>query len=289
MIEKKTEKRLFLLLAIAFSGYGLVLFLSYFIWYKGQSVSDFHFFNDWAEWHGLDKLGHFFTAFHVADIGVQALLLTGIPRKQAIGWGGFAGIFFQTPLEILDGFGSGYGFSWGDMIANCLGSLFLFFQYHYWNEIRIYPKFSFHYSSLASLRPSLLGENLPQQVIKDYNGQTYWFAIDWKKFIHADVLQKRIQSKKMIIRVVSKLLLFFIPAFGIGAENMIYARDEQNWSHGLIPYSQFYFSGDINFENFSVRQRFLQFLFFCLNKFHICLPALEYTALQGITGHLIYF
>ena len=270
---------------------GLLTALSQ-LWYAGHTTSDFHFFNDWAEWHGMDKAGHFFTAFHISDIGVHLLGLAGFSRRKAIVWGSLAGIMFQTPIEILDGYGIAYGFSWGDVAANLAGSGFLFMQYFLWNEIRLLPKFSFHTTALAPLRPHLLGENLPQQFLKDYNGQTYWLALDLWKFIHPNPKASVFLNKKNDISETQskkRNAFWLLPSVGLGAENMIFARDAQNLSHGLEPFSQLYFSADVNLESLPAKQRFWQFVLFGLNKLHTLLPALEYSSLQGITAHLWFW
>jgi hypothetical protein len=42
---------------------------------------------------------------------------------------------------------------------------------------RITPKFSFHTTQYAQYRPNVLGSSLAEQMLKDYNGQTYWLSI----------------------------------------------------------------------------------------------------------------
>ncbi|TAD94403.1 MAG: hypothetical protein EAY75_00090 [Bacteroidetes bacterium] len=52
-----------------------------------------------------------------------------------------------------------------------------------WNEVRLVPKFSFFPTPFAEQRPELLGKNISQQWLKDYNGQTYWLSVDIDKFL----------------------------------------------------------------------------------------------------------
>jgi hypothetical protein len=35
---------------------------------------------------------------------------------------------------------------------------------------------------LCSKRPDVLGSNLPERIIKDYNGQTYWLSVNLHLF-----------------------------------------------------------------------------------------------------------
>ena len=39
-----------------------------YLWYKKFPHSGFHFFNDNAEWLGIDKAGHVFSAYNIAVI-----------------------------------------------------------------------------------------------------------------------------------------------------------------------------------------------------------------------------
>ena len=93
------------------------------------------------------------------------------------------GIIFQTPIEVLDGLSVTYGASWGDLTANTLGLGILIGQLLLWDQERIHPKFSFFPTSLARLRPNVLGDNMIEQALKDYNGQTNWFAFDIKPWL----------------------------------------------------------------------------------------------------------
>ncbi len=76
------------------------------------------------------------------------------------------------------------------MIANAAGSGLFFMQQKAWNEQRIKIKWSFHETSLASQRPNLLGSGLLEELLKDYNGQTYWASFD----IHAFAKESRFQN-----------------------------------------------------------------------------------------------
>jgi len=259
---------------------GILIYVFFIIllskaWYISQSTVTFHFFNDWPEWNYLDKFGHLFTAFHISDIAIRILFWIGFSRKKSLLLGALTGILFQTPIEILDGFGVAYGFSWGDMFANLCGSIFVFIQYWIWNEIRIFPKFSFHFTPYAAMRPEMLGTNYGQQFLKDYNGQTYWFAIDFFSFF-----------KNIKLHWFIKI---FCVSFGYGAEGMIHGREEQNIRDGFFPFQQYYISPDINFERIPTQNKILQILFFSINKLHALMPAIEYSSMYGLKWHFLFF
>ncbi|MDJ1502549.1 DUF2279 domain-containing protein [Xanthocytophaga agilis] len=244
-----------------------------FLWYADEPRSSFHFFDDNSEWQQVDKVGHFYTAYHISRIGVQAFQWTGMPRCKSIWWGGLMGVIFQTPIEVLDGFSAAYGASWGDLTANTVGSGLLIGQLLLWDEERIHPKFSFYPTSLAKVRPHILGDNLIQQSLKDYNGQTYWLAFDIKPWLKQE----------------SNFPDWLCISLGYGAQNMISADNAQSRLAGYIPYRQYYLSLDINFTKIHTKNRFLKSLFFLLNNVHIPAPALEWNHVTGFKAHPLYF
>jgi Predicted periplasmic lipoprotein (DUF2279) len=200
-----------------------------FLWYKQQRRSSFHFFNDNPEWQQMDKFGHAYTAFHLSHLAYAGLIYAGLDKKTALKYGAWAGAVMMTPIEILDGFSEGYGASWGDEVANFVGSAFFLWQQKQFGEIRFMPQFFFKPSKFAKLRPELLGKNLSEQWLKDYNGQVYWLKICPLTF-----------NLPFIPNMFSNKFSNFSLMLGYGAGNMIYGRPEQNIEAGLIPYREFY-------------------------------------------------
>jgi hypothetical protein len=96
----------------------------------------------------------------------------GVSDKKAIWQGGVSGLIYLTGVEIFDGFSNDWGFSWGDQLANIVGASFVIGQELAWREQKFRLKFSFHPSPYAKYRPELLGKNLIESWLKDYNGQT---------------------------------------------------------------------------------------------------------------------
>src|ERR1035438_9614518 len=155
----------------------------YYAWYKGYPQSSFHLFNDNGEWLQMDKCGHTLTAYYISRVGYESYILSGVERKKAIWFGGLLGLAYMANIEILDGFSSQWGFSIGDMTANTLGCIIFIGQQLAWDEQRFVLKYSFHQTDYAQSRPDLLGSNLIQQMIKDYNGQTYWLSGNISSFL----------------------------------------------------------------------------------------------------------
>ncbi|MBD0260249.1 MAG: DUF2279 domain-containing protein, partial [Cytophagales bacterium] len=156
------------------------------LWYKEQARTTFHFFDDNAQWKQVDKAGHLYTTYHISRLGTQALRWAGLPPGKAAVLGGVTGLVFQTPIEVLDGFSAAYGASWGDVAANTGGAALYVGQQLLWREPRIHPRFSFRPTAQARLRPNVLGKNLPEQSLKDYNGQTYWLSFDVEPWLGAE-------------------------------------------------------------------------------------------------------
>jgi uncharacterized protein YfiM (DUF2279 family) len=160
------------------------------IWYKNVEKSSFQTFNDGSNWLQMDKMGHFYTNYHLAMNASELYQWTGLSRNKSIALGSSIGFGFQTTLEIFDGFSTEWGFSWYDMLGNTLGTATYALQEIAWKEQRILPKFSYSPSPFAELRPEVLGSNFQEQLLKDYNGQTYWLSINPSTFFKNTKLPK---------------------------------------------------------------------------------------------------
>lgn len=242
------------------------------LWYKNYPRSSFHFFNDNHEWKQIDKFGHAMTAFQESRLGVDLLKWSGVPEKKAIIYGSLTGFILQTPIEIFDGYSAEYGASVGDLAANTAGSLLVLSQYLLWKEMRIQMKYSFHHTNYASQRPDLLGSNLTEQLLKDYNGQTYWFCGNISSFMKKD----------------TKFPKWLNLALGYGAQEMIYADNDKNRAVGLHPYRQYYLSVDLDLMSIKTKSAFLRKLFYVVNMVHLPAPAVEFNK-HGVKFHPIYF
>lgn len=245
----------------------------YFVWYDQDTQTNFHFFNDNPQWKQVDKVGHFYSAYHISRTSAELFRWANMKDKKAMFWGTMTGIALMTPIEIFDGFSEEYGASWGDFVANTGGSLFLYTQYMLWDEIRIHPKFSFGQTEFASQRPEVLGDGWTEEWLKDYNGQTYWLSFDIDKFLPQN----------------SKYPKWLNIALGYGAENMLAARDEQNLEMGFRPYRQYYLGVDFDLQNIKTQKKWIKSLLFLANMIRLPAPALEYNRNNGLKFHWIKF
>jgi uncharacterized protein YfiM (DUF2279 family) len=254
-------------------GYGGMLYGLNKAWYSHHERTRFHFFNDNLQWKQMDKAGHLWAAFHQSRAGADMLLHAGMPERKAIWLGGMLGILMQTPIEIMDGYSASYGASVGDQVANMAGSAALLSQYLYWGELRITPKYSFWPSNYAGVRPQVLGANLAEQMLKDYNGQTYWLSVGVASFLPTDT------------RYPAWLNL----GLGYSATGMVYGDPVVNQAHGFNAYRQYFLALDIDLTKIKTRHTLLKKAFYVLNVIHVPGPAIEFSRQRGVRLHPVYF
>lgn len=271
-LNKKRQNAVFVTEAVLASG--ALVGLNQ-LWYSDYPKSNFHFLNDNAQWMQMDKLGHLYSSYHIGRLGADALKWSGASKKNQLIYGASLGFVFLTAVEVMDGHSAEWGASIGDVFANATGTALYVSQELVWNEQRIIPKFSFHTTQYANYRPDLLGNSLSEQILKDYNGQTYWFSVNLYSF-----------AKK------SKIPKWFNIALGYGAEGMLGENDTKN---NLIlatkqeNYRQFYLSLDLDLTKINSKSHFLKTVFSVLNTVKIPAPALEYSPQRGLKFHALYF
>lgn len=277
---KKRQKKVII---AGLAGTTLVHTGLYQLWYKDYPSSKFHFINDNKEWNQMDKCGHGFSAYYLSVVGTEAAKWSGMSRKKAIWLGGAFGMIFQHPIEIFDGFSSGWGASLGDIAANTLGSGLCISQNLLWNEQRIGLKYSFTQSVYAPIRPNVLGKDITQQFLKDYNGQTYWLSFNISSFM------KNKESK------FPKWLNF---SFGYGSNGLIggFKNEWTDKKTGItyqrfdVPrYRQYYFSPDIDLNRIKTKSKGLKLALKLLNCIKIPMPTFEYNSLRNSKFHWLKF
>lgn len=242
-------------------------------WYKDQLTGDFHFFNDNAQWNFVDKFGHAYSAYQIGRIGNEMFLWTRLsPKKSAI-WGSVLSQVLMLPIEIMDGFSEYYGFSWGDVLANMTGAGIFLSQELIWHRQIVKMKFSFHTTPYAPIRPEVLGNSTLEQVLKDYNGQSYWFSFDIYSMFHKD----------------NKFPKWLNIAIGYGADEMVYGRENENQEYGYNSYRQYFFSIDWDLSHIRTKKKCVKVLLFIADMVKLPAPAIEFNSRQGVNFHFIYF
>ncbi|MEW5675066.1 DUF2279 domain-containing protein [Flavobacterium enshiense] len=245
------------------------------IWYKDYPKSSFHFLNDNDDWLQMDKAGHLFSTYHIGRFGAEALAWSGAKKKQQLVYGATLGFAFLTVVEVFDGFSQEWGASWGDVVANATGTGLYVSQEMLWKEQRIIPKFSFHTTKYAALRPNTLGSSWNEQILKDYNGQTYWLSANVYAFAKAKFVPK-----------------WFNFALGYGADGMVYGSSEIPSGEIVVEtrrIRQFYLSFDVDLTKIPTKSHTLKTLFSVFNTIKVPAPALEINQFGGVKGHFVYF
>lgn len=267
------KKRLNTVLIGTGAAYGASLIVLNEVWYQEQGKTDFHFFNDNSQWNQVDKVGHFYTAYQLSSIGKQLFLWTNMSEKKSAIWGSVMSQALMIPIEILDGYAVEYGFSWGDIAANLLGSGFFLSQELLWKDQRIKAKFSFHRTEYAKLRPEVLGDGVFEELLKDYNGQTYWLSFDLYGLGNKN-------------RKIPKWLNVTL---GYGAEEMVYGREDENNENGYYSYRQYYLGIDFDLSHIQTRKKAVKTLLFVADMIKFPAPTLEFNNKNGVNFHWLYF
>ncbi len=244
------------------------------LWYADYERSKFHTINDNDDWKQMDKLGHVFSSYQLGRLGTDILSWSGVSKKDQLIYGSTIGLGFLTVVEVFDGYSEEWGFSWGDMIANTMGTGLYVGQELLWNEQRISLKYSFHQTYFSDIRPERLGENFAEQLLKDYNGQTYWLSLNIDAFLKTKKIPK-----------------WFNVAIGYGADGLLSGSEDIN----NVNFSnqnrirQFYLSLDVDLTRIKTKSHFLKSILGILNVIKVPAPALEISSKGVLKLHPIYF
>lgn len=244
------------------------------LWYKDFPRSKFHTINDFDEWKQMDKVGHMFTSYQLGRIGADVLNWSGVSKKNQLIYGATLGFTFLTAVEIFDGYSKEWGFSWSDIGANALGTGLFIGQELLWEEQRLQLKFSFHNTKYAKLRPDKLGENFLQEIIKDYNGQTYWLSANLHSFFKDSKIPKWLNI-----------------AAGYGVDGLLTGTNEtvDNLFTNQDRIRQYYLSFDVNLSKIKTESQVLKAIFSVLNVIKVPLPTISINSKKRVVFHLFYF
>ena len=266
---KEKNKKLNQLILYEVGTYSLGLVAMNELWYKNYPKSNFHFINDNSSWLQMDKMGHIATSYYSGVNGIKLYRWAGIDDKTAIWIGGLRGTFYNSIIEILDGFSENWGASMGDFASNSFGSFIAISQELYWKEQRILIKYSYSRSDLSYQNSELFGDNFFQRTFKDYNGQTYWVSMNINSMFTADN---------------SQFPDWLNLALGHSAKDMTSPNNTTNDGR----YRQFFLSFDIDLMRIKSKNKILNVLSNVFGYIKIPFPTIEYTNNQ-FTLHPIYF
>jgi hypothetical protein len=226
------------------------------VWYAPYSTEEFHLFNDSKQWMQMDKFGHAFTGYLITN-ELNRLHYWAAAKRQP--WvGAVYAMSYLSTLEIMDGFSSGWGFSGADMLVNGLGVGLAFSQDFFFKRQIIIPKFSFSRTSYAAVRPEILGSTCTEQLLKDYNGQTYWVSLPVATFLK---LPRRFH--------------WICISLGYGCDAKL-VGSQDTWN-GFNARRQVYLSLDIDCANLAPKHPKLNKVLTHLNWIKVPFPSLEFS------------
>lgn len=273
-IEKKTICKAAAFTTVYYTGSMYILGKT---WYDDKEKVPFHFYNDNRGYLQVDKFGHMFGSYVYSNIGYHGLLKMGTSKKEALIFGSTLGFVLQFPIEIMDGIHEGYGFSWGDIAANTMGSALVLAQELLFDEQIVKLKFSYWESVYSKNSNGYFGNTKLDRLFNDYNGHTYWFSMPLNKFTGKNRLPDWLNI-----------------AVGYGANGM-YGEFENitSFNDVAIPgterYRQYLVSLDIDWTKIDTNSKILKLVFKGMSFVKLPFPALEYNSMGKVKGYLIYY
>jgi len=273
-IERKT---IFKAVGFTSSYYISSIYLLNNSWYKDKNKVSFHFYNDNKGYLQVDKFGHMFGSYVYSYIGYYGLLRIGATRKEALIFGSTLGFVLQFLIELMDGIHEGYGFSWGDIAANSMGSALVLGQELIFKEQVVKYKFSYWESVYAKKSNGYYGETTMNRLLKDYNAHTYWISMPLNKFVFKNTSPPWLNI-----------------AVGYGANGM-YGEFENITSYNGIEipkterYRQYLFSLDVDWTRIKTNSKFLHLLLKGMTFVKLPFPTLEYNSKGKFKGYWIYY
>lgn len=260
------NRKLILLGSSAVVSAGSLIYLHQ-VWFSQYNTGTFHFFDDSKEWLQMDKCGHALTNFQISNLMMKSFKWAGFNKNQTLFIGGTMGLSYMTLIESLDGLSSGWGFSWADMGANTIGTALAITQQAIWQEQRLNLKFSYHSTGYPKYRSDLLGKNTSEQILKDYNGQTYWLSVSPFSFI---------DKEKKMPRWLALSVGYGADGMLGGEYNNVAVVDEQGFVTTFNRERQLYLSLDVDFSKIKTHNKWLQALFNAINVVKIPAPTIEF-------------
>ncbi len=248
-----------------------------FIWYKDHKRVPFHFYNDNSGYLQVDKYGHAFGAYLESYIGYHWLRSSGVSKKQSLLYGGTLGFLLQAPIEVFDGMYEGWGFSWGDMIANSAGASLLIGQELLFDDQVFKYKLSLARSEYAPMANGYLGNNIWQSLFYDYNSHTYWLSGNINRFVLKDMLPNWLNL-----------------AVGYSANGMFGEFKNRTYYRGVqipetVRYRQYLLSLDIDWTKIHTNSKILNTILQAMAFIKLPFPAIELNSLGKVKGYWVYY
>jgi hypothetical protein len=135
----------------------------------------------------MDKFGHLMHAYYATGLISRLYRWSGFSGENSILYGALTGWLWMLQIEIADSFFDEWGFSWLDLTANTIGVSFSAMQQLYPEALGgLQLKFSYHTSEALRERRYNNGSKL---WVDDYEGLTWWLAVNVYHYLPANVQQ----------------------------------------------------------------------------------------------------
>ncbi len=237
----------------------------YTFWYRDYPQSSFHFYNDNAENLQVDKVSHAFGAYIEGRMSIEMWRWAGVSNRKAVLIGGLSGLAYEGIIETFDGFSKEWGWSWGDIGANFVGTSLLLSQELSWHEQRICMKYATHINSynqyskdLRDRADKLFCTAFFNRLLEDYNTQTYWLSFNLKSFAKNSILPSWLNV-----------------GIGYGADGMFGSLFNYPEAHNIERYRKWYIAPDIDFTRIKTKNKVLKYALTTLNCLKFPTPSLE--------------
>jgi hypothetical protein len=148
-----------------------------------DSTTSFRIIEDGDYGLYVDKLGHVWGGYMNAYILSEFLMGSGFSHDAATHWGAVMSLAYQSYVEILDGFGTGWGFSPSDMYSNALGISYFLGQH--------YVPFLQNFTPKANYIPPVWyggkARDQSSSFIDDYSGYTFMLSANVNNLLPKEI------------------------------------------------------------------------------------------------------
>lgn len=252
------QNRLYLVVAQEALFLGGYHYLSHQLYYKEANSRSFHFKNDAKNYLYIDKASNAFASYQESYNVYYALRRAGLDEQKAFWYGGLSGLFFQTYMEVVDGFYEEYGFSSSDMLSNLFGTVLFMGQQKMLDEQPLKIKFSFSPSKVSQS----LVENGWEALFKDFSAQTYWFSVNANKLF----LKQKLPDWFNLAVGYSTSGVFNSPSGSLSGSLDETLENERG--------GEYLFSFDVDFSKINTKSKFLKSFLRIVNFIKFPFPAL---------------
>jgi len=161
-------------------------------WYPDSTQGAFNFKEDWTYSKQFDKGGHMLGGYISSYCSYESFIACGLDPDDAALWGALGGLFFQTTIEVQDGFHTNYGFDWTDELGNAIGAGYFYLQQRIPFLQNFEPKWGFTFTN-----PRDSAREAAQQhtrlLVDDYDRQDVWLSVRVRNLLDLNWWPKGVQ------------------------------------------------------------------------------------------------